>query len=126
GLGRTGCVDCVQCTNIQAQRQSLWESQLAFILSDRRFDRTTGAGCMSIVTNLLPVILGAVALGVMMNTTPDYNSSFQPFAVVADDGEEGQGRLFTAELVGLKTAGTVSYTRFGEDVSRDTSATFLV
>ena len=81
---------------------------------------------MNIVTNLLSVILGAVALGAMMNTIPDYNSSFQPFAVVADDDGVGQGRLFTAELVGLKTAGIVSYTRFGEDVSRDTSATFLV
>lgn len=81
---------------------------------------------MNSLAGLLAVLLGAAALGTMMSTVPDYNSSFQPFAVYADKDGIGQGRLFTAELVGLKTAGVISYTRFGEDVSRDTSATFLV
>ncbi len=81
---------------------------------------------MNIFGNLMAVLLGGVALGTMMSTVPDYNSSFQPFAVFADNDGIGQGRQFVAELVKLKTAGAISYTQFGQDVSRDTSATFLV
>ena len=81
---------------------------------------------MNIFGNLMAVLLGGVALGAMMNTVPDYNSSFQPFAVFAGKDGVGQGRQFTAELTALKRADAISYTRFREDVSRDTSATFLV
>ena len=76
--------------------------------------------------NLVAVLLGVAALGAMISTVPDYNSSFQPFAVFADEDGIGRGRQFTAELVELKTADRISYTQFGQDISRDTSATFLV
>lgn len=78
------------------------------------------------VGNMAVVLLGAAALGAMMNTVPDYNSSFQPFSVSADQDGIGRGRQFTAELTGMTTASLISYTQYGQDVSRDTSATFLV
>lgn len=69
---------------------------------------------------------GAVVLGMMMNTVPNYNSSFQPAKVFADEGGVGDSSLFHAQLIGLKTAGTIAYQSFGQEISRDTSATFLV
>ncbi|MBC2887151.1 hypothetical protein H7Q97_17350 [Ochrobactrum sp. CM-21-5] len=81
---------------------------------------------MTFLTNFAAVLIGVAALGTMRSTVPDYNSSFQPFAVYADKQGIGQGRLFSAKLVGLKTAGAISFSRFGEDVWRDTSATFLI
>ncbi|WP_315928473.1 hypothetical protein [Mesorhizobium sp. SP-1A] len=81
---------------------------------------------MSRLANLVAVVLGGGMLGTMMNTLPGYDSSFQPFAVHSDENGVGQGRLFTAELIGLSSAGAVSYTRYGKNVVRDTSATFLV
>ena len=81
---------------------------------------------MKYLGNLVAVLLGVAALGAMISTVPDYNSSFQPFAVFTDEDGVGRGRQFTAELVGLKTANTIAYTQFGQDISRDTSATFLV
>jgi len=81
---------------------------------------------MNIFRNLMTVLLGSVALGTMMSTIPDYNSSFQPFAVFAGEDGIGHGRQFIAELVGLKRAAAISYMQSGQDVSRDTSATFLV
>ncbi|MCO5082326.1 MAG: hypothetical protein M9955_11795 [Rhizobiaceae bacterium] len=80
---------------------------------------------MTHLANLLAVLLG-VGFGVMMNTLPDYNSSFQPFGVGADENGVGRGRLFTAKLAGLSSAGEISYPAFGADIVRDTSATFLV
>lgn len=81
---------------------------------------------MSFLTNSAAVLIGVAALGTMVSTVPDYNSSFQPFTVYADKQGIGHGRLFSAKLVGLKTAGIISFSRFGEEVSRDTSATFLI
>ena len=81
---------------------------------------------MNHLANLLAALLGAGFLGLMMNTLPDYNSSFQPFGVHADENRVGQGRLFTAELGGIRSAGAISYTVNGTDVVRDTSATFLI
>lgn len=81
---------------------------------------------MSRLVNLLAVLFSAGFLGAMMNTLPDYNSSFQPFGVHAGKNGVGQGRLFTAKLNGLRSAGAISYTDHGTDVVRDTSATFLV
>ena len=81
---------------------------------------------MSRLVNLLAVLLGAGFLGAMMNTLPDYNSSFQPFGVHAGEDGVGQGRLFTAKLDGLRSAGAISYADHGTEVVRDTSATFLV
>lgn len=81
---------------------------------------------MKHLANLVAALLGAGFLGAIMNTLPDYNSSFQPFGVHADENGVGQGRLFKAKLVGLRSAGAISYAAFGTDVVRDTSATFLV
>ncbi|MGB3539429.1 MAG: hypothetical protein WBA42_14825 [Mesorhizobium sp.] len=81
---------------------------------------------MSHLANLMAVALGGAMLGAMMNTLPGYDSSFQPFAVDASENGVGQGRLFTAELIGLRSAGAISYERYGKNVVRDTSATFLV
>ena len=81
---------------------------------------------MKAIRSLIVVLLGAAALGVMMNTVPNYNSSFQPRWVSVDRGEVGEAQFFQAELLGLQTADVISYTQFGQDVSRDTSATFLV
>ena len=78
------------------------------------------------VGNIAVVLLGAAALGGMMNTVPDYNSSFQPFSIFADQDGIGKGRQFTAELTGLKSAKVISYAQFGQEVSRDSSATFLI
>ncbi|OQM74179.1 hypothetical protein [Manganibacter manganicus] len=81
---------------------------------------------MNTFGSLVTVLLGGSALATMVSTVPDYNSSFQPFALFADEGGTGQGRQFTAELIGFRRAGTISYAQFGQDVTRDTSATFLV
>ena len=81
---------------------------------------------MSWLGNLVVVSVGAAALGMMMNTVPDYNSSFQPLAVFANDEGVGDSSLFRAELKGLRTADRVVYQSFGQEVSRDTSAVFLV
>ena len=81
---------------------------------------------MNIFANLVPVLLGGAALATMVSTVPDYNTSFQPFAVVADEHGSGQGRNFAAELIGFRRADAISYTQFGQEVTRDTSATFLV
>jgi hypothetical protein len=81
---------------------------------------------MSRIANLAAIALGGAMLGTMMNTLPDYDSSFQPFAVDADGNDVGRGRLFTAELIGLRSAGAISYERYGKNVVRDTAATFLV
>ena len=81
---------------------------------------------MSRVGNGVAVLLGAAALGVMMSTVPDYNSSFQPFTVSADRNGIGEGRFFKAELLGLQTADVISYAQFDQEISRDTSAVFLI
>lgn len=81
---------------------------------------------MNHLANLLVVLVGGGLLGFMMNTLPDYNSSFQPFAVQADESGVGLGRLFMAELISLRSAGAISYERYGKNVVRDTSATFLI
>jgi hypothetical protein len=81
---------------------------------------------MSHPANLAAFVLGGAMLGTMMNTLPGYDSSFQPFAVDADENGVGRGRLFTAELLGLRSAGAISYQRYGKHIVRDTSATFLV
>jgi hypothetical protein len=81
---------------------------------------------MKQIADLLVVLFGGGALGAMMNSLPDYNSSFQPFSVEAAANGVGQGRLFTAELTGLKSAGAISFVKNGATVIRDTSAVFLV
>ena len=81
---------------------------------------------MSHIGNLLAIGVGAVALGTMMNTVPDYNASFQPIAVSADSENLADARLFKAKLLSLKTADVISFVQFGKEVSRDTSAVFLV
>ncbi|WP_054308581.1 hypothetical protein [Mesorhizobium sp. 1M-11] len=81
---------------------------------------------MNHLVNLVVVVLGGGFLGMMMNTLPGYDSSLQPFSVHAGENDVGQGRLFTAELTGLRSSGTISYAQFGKEVVRDTSATFLV
>ncbi|MBS7543999.1 hypothetical protein [Ancylobacter oerskovii] len=81
---------------------------------------------MNHLASLVAVVLGGGMLGTMMNTLPGYDRSFQPFSVRADDSNFGQGRLFTAELGGLRSAEAISYTQYGKDVVRRTSATFLV
>lgn len=81
---------------------------------------------MNRLVNLMVVVFGGGFLGMMMNTLPTYDSSFQPFSVHAGENGVGEGRLFTTELTGLRLSGTVSYTQFGKEVVRDTSATFLV
>ena len=73
---------------------------------------------MSRPASLLAVLFGAGFLGTMMNTLPGYNSSFQPFGVHADENGVGRGRLFTAKLDGLRSAGAISYTAHGEEVAR--------
>jgi hypothetical protein len=81
---------------------------------------------MSHLVNLVAVLFGGAMLGTMMNTLPDYDSSFQPFRVRADENGVGKGRLFTAELIGLRSAGAIAYSQYGKEVFRDTSATFLL
>ncbi|MFE0017604.1 hypothetical protein ACFWXH_22380 [Mesorhizobium sp. NPDC059054] len=81
---------------------------------------------MNHFVNLVVVVLGGGLLGMMMNTLPSYDSSFQPFGVRAGENGVGEGRLFTAELAGLRSSGTISYAQFGKEVVRDTSAIFLV
>jgi hypothetical protein len=81
---------------------------------------------MSHLANLLVVLIGGGLLGFMMNTLPDYNSSFQPFSVHADTNGVGQGRLFTAEMTELETARAISYAHHDAEIVRDTSAIFLV
>jgi len=81
---------------------------------------------MSRVGNLAALLLGGAALGAMMSTVPDYNSSFRPFFVSANKAGIGEGRGFSARLLGLKTADVIAYTRFGQPMSYDTSAIFLV
>lgn len=81
---------------------------------------------MSHLANLVVFVLGGAMLGTMMNTLPGYDSSFQSFTVLADENGVGQGREFTAELTGLRSAGAISYAQYGKEVVRDTSATFLV
>ena len=81
---------------------------------------------MNTFGNLMAMLIGGAALGTMMSTVPDYNSSFQPFAVFVGEDGTGKGRQFTAELAGFRRADVISFTQFGQEVSRDTSATFLV
>ena len=68
---------------------------------------------MNTLGDLVAILLGGAALGTMVSTVPDYNSSFQPFAVVADEDGLGQGRNFPAELIGFRRADAISYTQFG-------------
>lgn len=81
---------------------------------------------MNLLVNFLVVVLGGGFLGMMMNTLPTYDSSFQPFSVSAGENGVGEGRLFAAELVDLRSSSTVSYMQFGKEIARDSSATFLV
>ncbi|EKF18780.1 hypothetical protein [Nitratireductor pacificus] len=81
---------------------------------------------MSHAGNLVVFVLGGAMLGTMMNTLPGYDASLQPFVVHADENGFGQGRSFTAELRGFRSSDAISYTRYGKDIVRDTSAIFLV
>lgn len=78
------------------------------------------------VRNVLPVLLGACALGAMMMTTPDFDSVFQPLRTTAQSGENAQGRLLSARFTDWQTTDQLSFNRYGTPVTRDTQGVFLI
>ncbi|RMC36204.1 hypothetical protein [Paracoccus alkanivorans] len=75
---------------------------------------------------LAAVLAGVVLLGGMMNTKPDYNSTFQPFVTNTNPGEEGMGRLFTARITEAHIASQIEFDHWGEQLRRDSAGVFLI
>lgn len=76
--------------------------------------------------HILPLVLGACALGAMMTTTPGFDDVFKPLRTTAQNGAYAQGRLFAARFADWQTAERLSFERYGTPVARDTPGVFLV
>ncbi|WP_353194878.1 hypothetical protein [Pusillimonas noertemannii] len=76
--------------------------------------------------HVLPIVLGACALGAMMATTPDFNSVFRPLRTTAPNGAAAHGRLLAVRFADWQTAQQLSFERYGATVMRDTQGVFLV
>lgn len=76
--------------------------------------------------DMATVLAGAVLLGAMMASAPDYNSVFQPFPAHAAPGEAADGRLFDARFLGGRLAQQVAFERYGTPITRDSAGLFLI
>ncbi|MBV2143629.1 hypothetical protein KUG47_08970 [Falsochrobactrum sp. TDYN1] len=78
------------------------------------------------VANGAVLLTGAVLLGAIMITAPDYNSVFQAFPSHASIGEIANGRMFDARFLGGRLTHRIDFEYYGRQVSRDTEGIFLI
>ena len=76
--------------------------------------------------NSAVLLIGVVILGVMMITTPDYNSVFRAFLSHASNGEIANGRIFDARFLDGRLTHRVDFEHYGRQISRDTEGIFLI
>ena len=81
---------------------------------------------MMITRYLFPGLLGACILGILMTTTPSFDSVFQPIRNTVPGGALAQGRLYDARFIGWQTADQLSFDRYGTTITRGTQGIFLI
>lgn len=72
------------------------------------------------------IAAGMAALAGMMLTNPDYNQAVLPFETRVASGASGQTRLISGMFESWTVADRLAFTRYGEEISRDSEGVFLI